>query len=282
MGPFTTVITRKASSNRAVVSYYSYHYMNLNRRKSRYFDAGRAEPLPESCLLRGRNPDSPAAQASPHTPALDCGRGRRHPPARGGRGAKPLPRLGTAGGVALVPRRSITPDRLRVSWRLRSVTDDAGRRVITLSHRRSLRGGQLRDMRNSRGPFAYKRAWKMLVRFAPEGMPLAIPVVRSGGPERFHPRAACRPTPRYRPGSRSRPLNFLGAGARYPAPGAHSIKLWRAQRHRGLRRSPSPRRAALSSAFRFRVCPASPPRPLDRPHPRVPTGPWSTDFECAR
>ena len=42
------------------------------------FDTSRTGGFHGSCLLRGRHPGYPAAQASPHTPRLGCGCGWRH------------------------------------------------------------------------------------------------------------------------------------------------------------------------------------------------------------
>jgi hypothetical protein len=44
--------------------------MNAMRASLCYFDAGRTGLFPGSCLLRGRHPGYPEAQATPHTPAL--------------------------------------------------------------------------------------------------------------------------------------------------------------------------------------------------------------------
>ena len=95
------------------------------------FDASRTDAFPPSCSLHGRHPGHPATQATPHTPSLDRGRGWRLASPRGG--------IGSPEGT-LLPRHSFKPAKnapmqmhsSKYDWSVLSMTDGAGRRVITL------------------------------------------------------------------------------------------------------------------------------------------------------
>ena len=139
-----------------------------------HFDAGRTGLFPGSCLLRGRHPGYPGAQATPHTPAL----------AAVAVGAIILAhsrvryrewdaqRLSHNGLARKVGSMKSNPP--QISWWLRSVTNDDGRRLITLWRGPSFKRNQPRAFQRETG-------MKLRVQFPRKETPMALPIVSHGG-----------------------------------------------------------------------------------------------------
>jgi hypothetical protein len=195
-------------------------HMNAKHAKTHTFDAGRTGLFQGSCLLRGRNPEYSAAQASPHTPALGCGSGRRHYSGRRGfrdeegngpraalrsvrfvpspksearrpkdnRNPRPESKVAPArqepigSGICLTrKRKAAKATQHQGSWWLQDAINSDGRRVITLWRRRNLHASPAHTLRRSRPAVPHRAPMKLRVRIAPIETPVVVPVEVRGG-----------------------------------------------------------------------------------------------------
>jgi len=162
--------------------------MNAQQAKPYHFDAGRTGLFPGSCLPHGRHPAYPAAQASLPTPALGCGRGRRHYSGRRSIFDGEGDALRQTRKVPAMKGSPVKSNRPQFSWWLRSVINGDGRRVITLWRSYSVNRNQSRAV-NSPRAFRRKAGVKLPVQFARGVVPVVVQLVGRGG------RAAAVPGP---------------------------------------------------------------------------------------